>query len=49
MNTVIEFKDIKSAYGQQTIVEHFNLTIERGQFCDDYRQLWLRQDDYPKK
>ena len=32
MNTVIEFKDIKKAYGQQTIVEHFNLTIERGQF-----------------
>lgn len=32
MNIIIEFKDIKKAYGQHTIVEHFDLTIEKGQF-----------------
>lgn len=32
MNTVIEFKDIKKTYGEKVIVEHFNLTIDKGQF-----------------
>lgn len=32
MNTIIEFRDIKKVYGEKTIVEHFNLSIEKGQF-----------------
>lgn len=32
MNTAIEFRDIKKVYGGKTIVEHFNLTVEKGQF-----------------
>lgn len=32
MNTAIEFRDIKKVYGEKTIVEHFNLTVEKGQF-----------------
>lgn len=32
MNTVIEFKDIKKAYGEKVIVDHFDLVIEKGQF-----------------
>ncbi|MDO4647214.1 MAG: ABC transporter ATP-binding protein [Eubacteriales bacterium] len=32
MAAVIEFKDIKKAYGDKVIMEHFNLAVEKGEF-----------------
>lgn len=32
MNTAIEFKDIKKVYGDNTVLEKFNLIVERGEF-----------------
>ncbi len=32
MKTVIEFKNIKKAYGEKVVMEGFNLSIEKGEF-----------------
>lgn len=32
METIIELKDIKKAYDQTTVLNHFNLSIEQGEF-----------------
>ncbi len=32
MEPIIEFKDIKKAYDDKVVMEHFNLTIEKGDF-----------------
>lgn len=32
MNTAIEFKNIKKSYGDKTVIENFNLVIEKGEF-----------------
>ena len=32
MNTAIEFKNIKKAYGQKVVIEDFNLSVEQGEF-----------------
>ena len=32
MNTVIAFKDVKKAYGDKVVLEHFNLSVEQGEF-----------------
>ncbi|MCD8090666.1 MAG: ABC transporter ATP-binding protein [Clostridiales bacterium] len=32
MNTAIEFKNIKKAYGDNVVLENFNLTVEKGDF-----------------
>lgn len=32
MNTAIEFKNVRKAYGEKTVVRDFNLMIERGEF-----------------
>ncbi len=32
METVIEFKNIKKAYGEKAVVEGFDLSIEKGEF-----------------
>ncbi len=32
MKKVIEFKDIKKVYGDKTVMEHFDLNVERGEF-----------------
>lgn len=32
MSAAIEFKNIKKAYGSNTILEHFNLSVEEGEF-----------------
>lgn len=32
MNTAIEFKQIKKVYGEKTVIEGFDLTIQRGEF-----------------
>ena len=32
MNTVIEFRNIKKAYGDKTIIENMNLAVEKGEF-----------------
>ena len=32
LKKVIEFKDIKKVYGDKTVMEHFDLTVERGDF-----------------
>lgn len=32
MKTIIELKDIKKAYDQTTVLNHFNLSIEQGEF-----------------
>lgn len=32
MNAAIEFKNIKKAYGSNTILEHFDLSVEEGEF-----------------
>ena len=30
MQTAIEFRNIKKAYGDKTVMEGFNLTVEKG-------------------
>ena len=32
MSTAIEFKQIKKIFGEKTVIEGFNLTVERGEF-----------------
>lgn len=32
MSTAIEFKNIKKAYGEKVVLDHFNLRIEKGEF-----------------
>lgn len=32
MNTAIEFRQIKKVYGEKTVIEGFDLTVERGEF-----------------
>ena len=32
MNTAIEFKNIKKSYGDKTVIENLNLTVEQGEF-----------------
>lgn len=32
MNIEIEFKDIKKAYGEKVVMEHFSLQVEKGEF-----------------
>lgn len=32
MNTAIEFRQIKKVYGEKTVIEDFDLTVERGEF-----------------
>lgn len=32
MSKVIEFKQIKKVYGEKTVIEGFDLTVERGEF-----------------
>lgn len=32
MKKIIEFKDIKKAYGEKIVMEHFNLVVEKGDF-----------------
>ena len=32
MSAAIEFKNIKKAYGSNTILEHFDLSVEEGEF-----------------
>ena len=32
MNTVIEFKNIKKAYGDNVVIDNFNLSVEKGEF-----------------
>lgn len=32
MQTAIEFRNVKKAYGDQVIMEHFNLAVEKGEF-----------------
>ena len=38
METIIEFKNIKKAYGDKVVLEDFNLIVEKGEFCDNH---WL--------
>ena len=32
MNCAIEFRNVKKAYGEKTIIENLNLTVEKGEF-----------------
>ena len=32
METIIEFKNIKKAYGDKVVLEDFNLIVEKGEF-----------------
>ena len=32
MSTAIEFKQIKKIFGEKTVIEGFDLTVERGEF-----------------
>ncbi|MDD3402586.1 MAG: ABC transporter ATP-binding protein [Hespellia sp.] len=32
MEPIIKYQDVKKVYGEKTIVEHFNLSIEKGEF-----------------
>lgn len=32
MNTAIEFKHIKKAYGEKVVMDNFNLAVEKGEF-----------------
>ncbi len=32
METAIEFREIKKAYGEKVVLDHFNLSIEKGEF-----------------
>ena len=32
MNAAIEFKNIRKAYGDKTVIENLNLTVEQGEF-----------------
>lgn len=32
MEPIIEFKEIKKTYADHTVIEHFNLTVEKGEF-----------------
>ena len=32
MEAIIELKDIKKAYGQTEVLNHFNLSIDQGEF-----------------
>ena len=32
MSKAIEFKQIKKVYGEKTVIEGFDLTVERGEF-----------------
>ena len=32
MEEIIEFKNIKKAYGEKVVMENFNLTIKKGEF-----------------
>lgn len=32
MNTAIEFRNVKKSYGDKTVIENLNLTVEQGEF-----------------
>ena len=32
MKKAIEFRDIRKTYGEDVVIDHFNLSIERGEF-----------------
>ena len=47
MNTAIEFKNIKKAYGNKVVLERFNFSVAKGEFVTMRKNNGFKNDKWP--